>query len=417
MTYQACPSCGAELDPDGTCFMCAARAQQRAEPDNSWLASVDPVGYRLASERELSETKPRVTSQSDASDESDTGLDDLLLEAVRDGSWLDRQAFPPLRYAVPGVIPEGFALLIGPPKAGKSWLILGTLLGVAAGGRVLGRINAGAPRRVLYLALEDGDRRMQDRCRKLLGDGTPIPGTFSYLTTVPPGRVLPTIQAFLRRYPNTAMVIVDTLGKVMPQAAPGESAYQRDYRVGGQLKRIADERPGLALVVLHHDRKAGSEDFVDSVSGTHGLAGSADTVIVLARKRQSTEGLLKITGRDVPEGEYALQLVDGVAWQLDGANLGAAAARARQRDESAGLSDTTTGVIEYVRAAGPGGITAGAVAEKFGRDAYQYLSRQVDAGRLIKLGRGRYAAPHTPVSEPSELSEQQAIEGMGSDDE
>lgn len=345
------------------------------------------------------------TSPSDTSDGSDTDLDELLLASVRDGSWLDRQDFPPLRYAVPGLIPEGFALLIGPPKAGKSWLTLAILLGVALGGRVLGRISAGAPRRVLYLALEDGDRRMQDRCRKLLGD-TPIPGTFSYLITVDPGRVLVTIEAFLRRFPDTAMVVIDTLGKVMPQAAPGEGAYQRDYRVGGRLKRIADEHPGLALLVLHHDRKAGSDDFVDSVSGTHGLAGSADTIVVLARKRQSTEGLLKVTGRDVEENEYALKLTDGVAWQLDGANLGAAADRARQREETTGLSDTTTGVLDYVRAAGPHGITAGAVAEKFGKDAYQYLKRQLDAGRLIKLARGRYAIP---VSEPSEVSEQQVI--------
>jgi len=59
------------------------------------------------------------------------------------------------------------------------------------------------------------------------------------------------------------------------------------------------------------------------VSGTHGLAGAADTIAVLARKRQSAEGSLKITGRDVPENEYGLTIQDGMAWQLDGADLGA----------------------------------------------------------------------------------------------
>lgn len=362
----------------------------------------------------VSEPKPPLSRQSDTSDTSDTALDDELLAGIRDGSWLDQQDFPPLRYAVPGLLPEGLTLLVGPPKAGKSWLILSTLLDVAAGGRILGSIPAGPPRRVLYLALEDGDRRMQDRSRRLLDD-EPIPGTFSYLTTVAPGRLFSTIRAFLRRYPDTAMVVLDTLGKVMPQAAPGESAYQRDYRVGGDLKRIADERPGLALVVLHHDRKAVSEDFVDAVSGTNGLAGAADTIVVLARKRQSTDGLLMVTGREVPEAEYALRLVDGVSWQLDGANLAAAAAAARQRQESAGVSETTMGVVEFVHAAGPGGITAGAVAEKFGKDSHQYLRRQVEAGRLIKLGRGRYAAPLSTVSEVSEVSEQQVIGGFGSD--
>jgi hypothetical protein len=37
---------------------------------------------------------------------------------------------------------------------------------------------------------------------------------------------------------------------------------------------IADAVPGMALVVLHHDRKANSEDFVDSVSGINGIAGA-----------------------------------------------------------------------------------------------------------------------------------------------
>ena len=45
-----------------------------------------------------------------------------LRSGLRNGSWLDRQDFPPLRYAVPGVIPEGSTLLVGAPKIGKSAL-------------------------------------------------------------------------------------------------------------------------------------------------------------------------------------------------------------------------------------------------------------------------------------------------------
>jgi hypothetical protein len=69
---------------------------------------------------------PEWQSPPDTSDGSDTplGAPDKLLMAIRTGAWLDEQTFPPLRYAVPGLIPEGFTLLIGPPKAGKSWLVL-----------------------------------------------------------------------------------------------------------------------------------------------------------------------------------------------------------------------------------------------------------------------------------------------------
>ncbi|SDQ98577.1 AAA family ATPase [Thermostaphylospora chromogena] len=356
----------------------------------------DAAVYAITGVSKVSKPTRALTRQNDTSDTMDTVRegkvldDEELLAGVRDGAWLDAQIFPALRYAVPGLIPEGFTILVGPPKAGKSWLMLGVLLAVAAGGYAIGHIPTGPRRRVLYLALEDGDRRMQERCRALLGDA-PIPPLFHYLTKIPPGRVLDVIRAFLRRHPDTALVVIDTLGKVMPPAVPGESAYQRDYRVGGALKDIADQNDGLAVVVLHHDRKATSEDFVDSVSGTHGLAGAADTIIVLARKRQQREGLLMVTGRDVTEAEYALTVEDG-AWTLDGQSLEDAAERARQREETGGMSDTSIQILEFVRQH-PDGVRSKEVAERFGDNAPRYLQRLEEKGWLIKLKRGVYAAP------------------------
>jgi RecA-family ATPase len=94
-----------------------------------------------------------------------------LLATLRDGAWLDAQEFPPLAYAVPEIVPEGSVLLVAAPKCGKSWLALSMALAAAAGGRALGIKIPKRP--VLYLALEDGDRRLQDRCRRLLaGDST-----------------------------------------------------------------------------------------------------------------------------------------------------------------------------------------------------------------------------------------------------
>jgi len=349
-------------------------------------------------------------ARSDNNDGSDEDEDGLLLAAVRDGAWLTGQKFPPLRYAIGGLIPEGLTIKVGPPKAGKSWLILGLLLAVASGGTALGRVRTGEPRRVLYLALEDGDRRMQSRCQALLGEGQSIPELFCYLTRATPQTVLPTIHAWMRRYPDTAMIVVDTLGKVMPPAMQGESSYQRDYRVGSALKKVADDRPGLAMVVLHHDRKASAEDFVDSVSATHGLAGAADTVIVLSRKRQSDEGLLQVTGRDVEEGEYAIRMVAG-DWQLDGTTLAEAASAARSRHTEKDLSGSMADVLRFV-GDHPDGVRAKQAAEKFGGSAYQYLKRLHEMGRIDKLSRGIYVPL---VSEPSEPSEQQVNDPEKSD--
>jgi hypothetical protein len=327
---------------------------------------------------------------------------DRLLSTLRDGAWLDAQHFPPLAYAVPGLIPEGSVLLVGPPKAGKSWLVLTVALAAAAGGRAL---SIAVPKRpVFYLALEDGDRRLQDRCRKLLG-GDPIPREFEYLLRLEQGRVVDTITTWLdRQHDVPPLVILDTLGKVMPPAAQGETNYQRDYRIGTTLKRIADDHPGMTLLTNHHDRKAAADDFVDSVSGTHGLAGAADTVIVLTRARQATSGLLKVTGRDVPEGEYAVTVADGFAWDLDGDDLQEAAARAREAQLTGAVSDRSAEIIAYV-AANPPHVRAGEVEDKFGPDARRYLKRLADSGRLRKLSRGIYTSVPSVPSSHSQVSE------------
>lgn len=317
-----------------------------------------------------------------------------LLDGLRTGDWLDAQSFPPLRYAVPGIVPEGLTLNVGPPKIGKSWELLDFALAIAWGGRALGRLDVGKPRPVLGLFLEDGDRRLQDRCRKLLDGGT-IPPSFHYMTRTEPGQVLETLEAWLDMYGDDEPVaFVDTLGKCMPPAFMGESAYQRDYRIGSALKRLADDHDGCSLIVNHHDRKAGSDDFVDSVSGTHGLAGAADTIIVLSRNRHETAGTIKVTGRDVAEGEYAVEFIDGCHWVLGGDTLADASAKAERLRASAGLGDRSLDVLDYVTAHA-NGVTPSELDKALDiSDGRQYLGRLVKSGRIRKAHRGLY----TPVT-------------------
>jgi hypothetical protein len=315
-----------------------------------------------------------------------------LLIGLRDGAWLDTQEFPPLRYAIEPIVPEGSVLLVGAPKIGKSWLVLGFGLGCAYGGYTLGRLRADR-RRVLYLALEDGDRRMQDRCRKLLR-GQPIPREFEYLTKVAgPAFVLDTISMWLARgqHDEPPLIILDTLGKVMPAAFMGETTYQRDYRIGSALKTISDEHQGVTLLTNHHDRKAQADDFVDSVSGSHGLAGAADALIVIARPRTEQAGVLKLAGRDIPEAEYAV-IFDGADWAIDGSDLGEAARKAAQIRLTAKLGENSTQIIEFATEHSEG-VRAKDVAAFLGVEdkvARVYLARLADNGRLKRADRGLY---------------------------
>lgn len=104
----------------------------------------------------------------------------LFDERAVTAAWLDAQEFPPLEWTVDGILPEGMGLLVAPPKAGKSWMVANIALACAAGGSALGKIPV-KKRPVLYLALEDGHRRLQSRFRTLMA-GQPLPEGLEVVT-------------------------------------------------------------------------------------------------------------------------------------------------------------------------------------------------------------------------------------------
>ncbi|MCL4673767.1 MAG: bifunctional DNA primase/polymerase, partial [Sphingomonadaceae bacterium] len=94
---------------------------------------------------------------------ADPGLGQGGPPIIISASQLAEMSFPPLRWAIPGLVPEGLALLAGKPKLGKSFFVLQMANAVATGdGRVFGvrEIDAGD---VLFCALEDSQRRLKDR--------------------------------------------------------------------------------------------------------------------------------------------------------------------------------------------------------------------------------------------------------------
>ena len=199
-------------------------------------------------------------------------------------------------------------------------------------------------RRVLYLALEDGKRRLQKRLRRL-NRGVELPEWLELKLMVDPRDAVDLIVAYLQRHRRNhegeppPLVIIDTFGKVKRDRPAGSEPYLHDYRSGDALKTAIEKTSGASLLLIHHDRKAAATDYVDAVSGTHGVTGAMDTVLVLAHERGSNSAVLKVTGRDIPEAEYALTADSSngaVHWSIDGADLDAAKAEAdRQRRELA----------------------------------------------------------------------------------
>lgn len=314
------------------------------------------------------------------------------LDGSFDAAWLMEQEFPTIRYVVKDLIPEGLTILAGPPKIGKSWLVLGVALAASCGQPALGCIHT-EQRPVLYGALEDGKRRLQSRLAAL---GATNPSrNLTFITTAPSTDIVHIIAEYLNAHAGEAPVVfLDTWGKCVRPAVGGETTYERDYKVAGGLKALADAHPGSSIVVVHHTRKAQPADFIDAVSGTQGIAGAADTVLVLRRGRGENTGTLSATSRDTKEGEYRISL-DGVGrWTLDGGSLEAAAEAEQMIKATAGVGDRMTEVIEAVHRF-PEGISPKdlkiLLTSMPPDDVDTYLHRAWTANRIMRVKRGLYA--------------------------
>ncbi len=290
--------------------------------------------------------------------------------------------FPPLRWIVPKLVPAGLSLLVGAPKVGKSWAALDVALAVAAGGMALGGIGVEAGG-VLYLALEDGPRRVADRMRLLLGSHA-ASERFNAFTDWPRGDdAARAAWQWCTDHPDIRLVVVDTLARVRPARSKGGNSYDEDTAALIPWQELA-ERFKVAVVLVHHDRKAGDGgDFVDSVSGTHGLACVADTTLVLDRARMEDYGRLRLTGRDVQERELVLRRV-GPVWAIHDGPM-----------PDPDLGDSSARIVGWI-AAQPEPVRSAEVALALGfsgDNVRRTLARLVDSRRLVKSGRGLYRMP------------------------
>jgi AAA domain-containing protein len=295
--------------------------------------------------------------------------------------------FPEPRWAVPGIVAEGVTVLAGAPKVGKSWLGLGLGVATATGGKALGSIDVQAGP-ALYLALEDTGRRLKDRLGKVLGP-SPAPVTLTLATVCPP---LPSggdelISSWLDRNGAARLVVIDVLARVRGPASRDLSPYEADYRAVCRAKAIADHY-GVPFVIVHHTRKASAADFLDEVSGTQGVAGAADTVLVLKRMRGRADAILHVTGREVEETSLALTFAADIgAWQLSAVPASEVI-----------LGDTRMAVLAYIRE--HEGARPKQVSDDLGLDyelTKKTCKRMDEDGQLDTDGRGRYFAPLSAV--------------------
>jgi len=304
---------------------------------------------------------------------------------------LQAMTFPEVSYVVPGLIPEGLTILAGRPKIGKSWLALALALGIPQGEPVLGSVKVEAGD-VLYCCLEDNQRRLKRRITKLLSafnDEWPARLTLATRWRRLDEGGVEDIKAWCDKAERPRLVLLDTLAGVRPARSGSETLYEGDYKALREIHRVANER-GIAIVALHHTRKMDADDPVDTISGSLGLAGAADTCLILSRTPQGTT--LYVRGRDVEECEKAI--IFGSAncqWTL----LGDAADvhRSDSRKKILGVLSDATDLMS------PAEIAAAAELQRNNVD--QLLLQMKQSGEVAQVSRGKYALPDKPFAVPS----------------
>ena len=215
---------------------------------------------------------------------------------------------------IEGILPKGLTVLCGAPKTGKSWLMLWICRRIALGIDVWERKTKQTE--VLYLGLEDTHERMQER----VGDIVKLHPTpllrFKYDWPNLDEGFEQDMEEFLFTYPKTGLVVIDTLQKIRNPVSGSVNLYSQDYRDMGTLKSFA-EKHKMGILVVHHTRKqSDSNDPFNDVSGSTGITGAADTVLILkSEKRFSDRADLYVSGRDIEKQILKLRFKDNL-WEL-----------------------------------------------------------------------------------------------------
>ena len=194
-------------------------------------------------------------------------MDPSYLKTVSMSELLDNvyQSKPPL---VDGLLYRGTYLFVGAPKLGKSFLMTQLAYHISTGTPLWNYpVRKGT---VLYLALEDDYRRLQERSYRMFGTAENESLFFSVSAGQLGSGLDEQLTNFLREHPGTSLIIIDTLQKV--REVDGDNySYANDYQIITRLKALADSY-GISINENGHFAPGGyvtkvSDDFREVYHG------------------------------------------------------------------------------------------------------------------------------------------------------
>jgi RecA-family ATPase len=304
----------------------------------------------------------------------DTGIVPPL--ALHNAAEIDAQEIKPPKFVIDRILPVGGAILGAKPKIGKTYMAIDWGLAVASGGKAIGSLQCDQGDALLLL-MEDNVARAQTRMRQIMGEA-PKPPALSIAFQDENSRRIDTglldqIEQWAGAASRPRLVVVDTLTAVRPTGLDKRGVFQVEYEMVRPFNDLA-HKLGVALVVVHHLRKQKStDDPIDELSGTLGLAAGIDTLMGLRRNGSGFELLGR--GRDVEEFEFGLARGAG-RWTLLGSAEEVRMTGERQRAFVA---------LRELAGKGDGWVSAKTLAEAVGKET-DAMRKMLD--RMCKDGDG-----------------------------
>ncbi len=229
--------------------------------------------------------------------------------------------YPKIKWAIKNLLPEGLTILGGNPKLGKSWMVLNLGLIIASGKEINPAFKFDVTQGVvLYIALEDNERRLHYRLKKCCRKRN-IPSNLHFSTEWPiiGQGGLRAIKDFIKQVPETSLIIIDPIAKVWPRSTsgrkdPNRTIYHNDYDIISSIKKISDKHNVSILCNHHLTKNQKGDDPLGLLSGSMAISGGIDTVMVARRTRSASSGTLFITGRDIYEKTEEIEFNKKTGW-------------------------------------------------------------------------------------------------------
>lgn len=264
-------------------------------------------------ENSISEYEENIKSFEEMQREIQLSLDPSYLKTVSMNELFDTQyqSKPPL---IDGLLYPGTYIFAGSPKLGKSFLMAQLAYHISTGTPLWNYTTRKGT--VLYLALEDDYRRLQERLYRMFGTEGAENLYFSVSASQLGKGLDEQLARFVTEHADTKLIIIDTLQKVREVGGDNYS-YANDYQIMARLKNFADVH-GLCLLLVHHTRKQTADDKFDMISGTSGLLGAADGAFLLQKeKRTGNAATLEVSGRDQQDQKlYLIRNTETLLWEL-----------------------------------------------------------------------------------------------------